>query len=77
MLVDRGREEGQLKVQESDTKKGEIRVQPGGGGKASAVSEKQRNTVIRGKRSVRSRKVSQDRVRSGQVRVEKRRLIVD
>lgn len=32
MLVDRGREEGQLKVQESDTKKGEIRVQPGGRG---------------------------------------------
>lgn len=53
---------------ESDTKKGEIRVQPGGRGRASAVSEKQRNTV-RGKRTVRSRKVSQDRVRSGQGRV--------
>lgn len=43
MLVDRGRKGSP--GAESDTKKGEIRVQPGGGGKASAVSEKQRNTV--------------------------------
>lgn len=50
------REEGQPKGAESDTKKGEIRVQPGGRGRASAVSEKQRNTV-------RGKKDRKDRVR--------------
>lgn len=61
MLVDRGREEGQPKspnqAQNRIPKREKFASSREGGGKASAVSEKQRNTVIRGKRSVRSRKV--------------------